>query len=86
MLRAFRHRLPGLPVPAAFVYAPRMDVLIDAVPVLAVGGFLWCRLARLDRRLGSVERGLDDVAQGLARLEGRFEGWQNGQRPPVTSG
>ena len=74
-----------MPVPAAFVYAPRMDVLIDALPVLAVGGFLWRQLSGLDRRLGSVERGLGDVALRLARLEGRIEGWQDRRRPRVTS-
>ena len=41
-------------------------MLIDALPVLAVGGFLWRQIASLDRRFGSVERGLSDVAQRLA--------------------
>ena len=63
-----------------------MEVLIDALPVLAVGGFLWRRISSLDRRLGSVERELSDVAHLLARLEGRIEGWQDRRHPPVTSG
>ncbi len=63
-----------------------MEMLIDALPVLAVGGFLWRQIASLDRRLGSVERGLGDVAQRLARLEGRIEGWQDRQHPPVQVG
>lgn len=61
-------------------------MLIDALPVLAVGGFLWRQIASLDRRLGSVERGMGDIAQRLARLEGRTEGWQDLQHPPVQVG
>ena len=58
-------------------------------PALLIGLFAWLRadIGALRRELQGVSGRVDALAERLARLEGRIEGWQDrahGRPAPVT--